>query len=191
MKLGICGSIGSGKSYICNLFADLGIPVYDTDKETKKFIYDPIVLDKVRNYFGEDIFEDNDLNRKSLAKIIFDDDKKLKWIQTLLYPYLLKDIDNWYNKQDSKYVIIESAIFYETGYDELIDKMLVVVAPDDVRMNRVMNRDNVPKEHFDLIESRQMSQSEKMFRADYVIQNHNMEVVKLVDKIHSELMRML
>ena len=189
MRLGVCGSIGAGKSYVCNLFADLGVPVYNTDENTKKYLYYPLILVKVRKYFGEEIFNGDELDRKKLGEIIFNDKEKMEWLQSLLYPYLGKDLEEWCSKQDFNYVIIESAVFYETGFDEYVDKILVVVAPDDVRKKRVMCRDKVSKDYFDIIDDTQMSQSEKMLRADYVIQNNNMNLIPIIDKIHNEFLR--
>jgi dephospho-CoA kinase len=117
-KIGVCGSIGSGKSYICNLFAELGVPIYNTDINTKKILYNPLILVQVREYFGDEIFNGDELDRKKLGDIIFKDEEKMQWLQQLLYPYLGNDLEEWCSKQDFNYVIIESAIFYETGFDE-------------------------------------------------------------------------
>ena len=188
MKIGITGNIGSGKSYVCNILSELGVPIYNSDIEARKYLYYPDVLKKIKNYFDECIFLRGALDRKRLGEIVFSDKEKLKYLQSLIYPYLEKDLNEWYEKQGTIYSIIESATLFETGLDKTLNRVITVSAPKDIRMKRVLFRDNVSEEYFNLVESNQMNQEEKISNSDYVIINHNTDVIKEVTNLNKQIL---
>ena len=121
-KIGITGNIGSGKSYVCKMFENLGIPVFYSDDETKKLYLIPSVKDLIIKRFGEEVyFEDGTLNRKLLSYHLFKNEEAMKFIESVLYPALNKHFDEWCKRQKSPYVLYESAILFEKNYLKYFD----------------------------------------------------------------------
>lgn len=171
-RVGITGNIGSGKSYVCKMFEKLGIPVFYSDDETKKLYLIPSVKEQIIKRFGEEVyFEDGTLNRKLLSYHLFKNEEAMKFIESVLYPALNQHFDEWCEQQTSPYVLYESAILFEKNYGKYFDKIIFVSAPEDIRLQRVMKRDDCTEENVRSRMRLQMSEETKISKADFVIYN--------------------
>ena len=168
--IGITGNIGSGKSYVCGLFKNLGIPVFDSDREAKLLYDRPEVKAKMVERFGEEIYgDDGKLNRALMASKVFGDACALGYVESVLYPVLNAWFDEWAAQQDSHYVIYESALIFEKHIETMFDAVIVVAASEPVRIRMVMARDHCTEEQVRARMAMQLPQSEKVTQADYVI----------------------
>lgn len=194
MKIvGITGGIGSGKSIVCALFRQLGIPVYDADTEAK-LLYDkyPELRKQVMEQISSEVFDSSGkLDRKKLGEIVFHDPSKLSLLNKFVHPLVRKDFLNWVNAQHGvPYVLKEAAILFESGAHEDCDKVIAVVAPAELRLQRVRERDRKSKADVEAIMDRQSPDEEKVKRSDFVITNDEKElVVPQVLSIHERLQK--
>lgn len=178
-KIGITGNIGSGKSYVCKIFENLGIPVFYSDDETKKLYLIPAVKDLIIKRFGEEVyFEDGTLNKKLLSYHLFKNVEAMRFIESVLYPALNQHFDEWCEQQKSAYVLYESAILFEKDYQKFFDKIIFVSASEDIRLQRVMKRDDCTEENVRSRMRLQMSEETKISRADFVIYNDGKKPVE-------------
>ena len=178
--VGITGGIGSGKSIVSMVFRQLGIPVYDSDAEAK-LLYDkfPELRDAVRKQIAEEAFDSNGkLDRKKLAEIVFQFPEKLEILNQLVHPLVKKDFQNWVQKHpEAAYVVKEAAILFESGAYSDCYKVITVVAPPELRVQRVRERDRKTKAEIEAIMDRQSGDEEKIKRSDFVIQNDEKELI--------------
>ncbi|MBL0139849.1 MAG: dephospho-CoA kinase [Bacteroidetes bacterium] len=191
--VGITGGIGSGKSVVSMIFRQLGIPVYDSDAEAK-LLYDkfPELRNAVRAQISEDAFDANGkLDRKKLAEIVFQFPEKLEILNQLVHPLVKKDFQDWVQKnQEAAYLVKEAAILFESGAYSDCDKVITVVAPRDLRVQRVRERDRKTKAEIEAIMDRQSGDEEKIKRSDFVIQNDEKELIlPQVLAIHESLIK--
>lgn len=170
MKVGITGGIGSGKSTVCRLFAQKGVSVYDSDAEAKRLIAD-FLRPRVEARFGADVYNGNTLDRRKLAGIVFSDGQALADLNAIVHPAVLVDFEAWAERQDGDYVILESAILFESGFDKAVDQVLAVLAPAEVRVERTCRRDGVCETDIRRRMAAQMNDDELHARADYTIVN--------------------
>ena len=178
-KVGITGNIGSGKSYVCKMFENLGIPVFYSDDETKKLYLIPSVKELIIKRFGEEVyFEDGTLNRKLLSYHLFKNEEAMRFIESVLYPALNKHFDEWCEQQKTPYVLYESAILFEKNYEKFFDKIIFVSASEDIRLQRVMKRDDCTEENVRSRMRLQMSEETKISRANFVIYNDGVKAVE-------------
>lgn len=178
-KIGITGNIGSGKSYVCKIFESLGIPVFYSDDETKKLYLIPSVKELIIKRFGDEVyFDDGTLNRKLLSYHLFKNDEAMRFIESVLYPALNQHFDEWCEQQKTPYVLYESAILFEKDYIKFFDKIIFVSAPEDIRLQRVMLRDDCTEENVRSRMRLQLSEEQKISKADYVIYNDGTKPVE-------------
>nr|WP_297161909.1 dephospho-CoA kinase [uncultured Dysgonomonas sp.] len=173
IRLGITGGIGSGKSTVTNIIKLLDIPVYIADIESKKLTESsPIIRQKLIKAFGSNLYNGNQLDKQLLASYIFNDKHKLAIANSIIHPEVDKHFCEWLEKnQHYDIVALEAAILYESGMERLTDKIMVVYTPLEDRIQRTMLRDNTTRERvLDRINS-QLSDDEKLKRADYVVYN--------------------
>lgn len=173
IRLGITGGIGSGKSTVTNIIKLLDIPVYIADIESKKLTESsPIIRQKLIKAFGSNLYNGNQLDKQLLASYIFNDKHKLAIANSIIHPEVDKHFCEWLDKnQHYNIVALEAAILYESGMERLTDKIMVVYTPLEDRIQRTMLRDNTTRERvLDRINS-QLSDDEKLKRADYVVYN--------------------
>ncbi|MCQ2306484.1 MAG: dephospho-CoA kinase [Bacteroidales bacterium] len=185
LKIGITGNIGSGKSFICNIFEKKGIPVFYSDDETKKLYNDSVIKRKITNRFGDELYSnDGTLNKKLLGSLIFGNDDNLKFIEDLLYPALFQRFNEWCENQTTPFVLFESAILFEKNLTNRFDKIIFISAPENIRIQRVIYRDKCT---VDAVRSRmklQWSDEIKIPKADYVIvHDGNDDIEKEVGKL--------
>lgn len=175
IKAGITGGIGSGKTTACKLFEQLGVPVYYADDRAKYLMQnEPFVIDAIMRAFGNDVYTDGTLNRKLLADRAFGDKDKVAKLNSIVHPAVFLDNDKWLAEQQKKnhaYVLKEAALLIETGSYKKLDKLIVVTAPEDVRIERIRARDNSTVEEVRARIQHQLPEEEKIKLADFVITN--------------------
>ncbi len=191
LKVGITGGIGSGKTTICQIFETLGIPVYYADERAKwLMVNDLMVKQKVLDLFGyEAYFKNGSLNRKYISSVVFQDKIKLKSLNAVVHPAVFKDGDEWLlQHSDVPYTLKEAALMVESGGYKHLDKLVVVTAPEDLRLQRVMQRDGSKREDVLKRIRNQTSEANRLEHADFVIQNDGEKsLVNQVFLIHREL----
>lgn len=196
MRVAITGNIGSGKSYVCDLFKSLGVPVFDSDREAK-LLYDlPEVRQKMVERFGANIYnEEGALDRRLMASKVFADACALGYVESVLYPVLNKRFTDWADQQGTPYVLYESALIFEKHLEEMFDAIIVVAASESVRIRRVMTRDRCTEEQVRARMAMQLPQSEKVTKADFVIaheaDDEDEYLTEQVGKIHTILFNRL
>ncbi len=170
LKIAITGNIGSGKSYVCSLFRQLGIPVFDSDLEAKRLYDVPEIKAKMMEHFGSDIYDaEGRIDRKRMAAKVFSDSCALGYVESVLYPVLNERFEEWAAAQDAPFVLYESALIFEKHLETMFDAVIVVAASEPVRIRRVMWRDRCNEEQVRARMAQQLPQAEKVLRADYVI----------------------
>jgi len=189
--IGLTGGIGSGKTTIAKLFESLGIPVYYADIEAKELMNSSNELKvKLIDLFGENAFEDNALNRSFIANVVFKDNKKLKELNALVHPKVEKHFKNWLKDQKAAYVIQENAIIFENNKQFDFDHIITVTAPKKIKIERIIDRDNITKEQVILRMNNQLDDDFKARNSKYVIYNTDLQESKLqVKNIHKALLK--
>ena len=189
-KIAITGNIGSGKSLVCKIFNHLGINTFHSDEETKKLYFLPDVKKEIIGRFGEEVyFADGSLNKKLLSYHLFQNKEALQFIETLLYPKLNQIFDEWCMKQTSEYVLFESAILFEKNFDNQFDKIIFVSAPEDVRLQRAMQRDKCDEDNVRSRMRLQWDEETKISKSDYIINNDGIEMlIPQIIKINKQLL---
>lgn len=184
LKVGITGGIGSGKSIACKIFSSFGVPVYDADSRAKFLIEnDPDIVRQITTVFGEEAYLDGKYNRKFISSQVFKDKSLLSQLNHIVHPAVGKDFENWVEKTaPSPYVIKEAALMNAASQQNGLDKVIVVSAPDALRIQRIQQRD--PQRSLSEIEAIIKNQkSEKEFNAiaDYLV--YNDEVTLMIPQI--------
>jgi len=187
LKIGLSGNIGSGKSTVLKEFEKLGVPVFDADASAKFFLDDIKVLYYLTQRYGIKVVSGFNVDKKALANIIFNDKEELEKFETIIHPLVRKDFIEWCNDQDYPYVMMESAILFESGFDSMMDKNITVVCDEKIAIERVIKRDNITEDKVRKRLLNQLSQVDKAFLSDYIIMNNNQDLTKQVNKIHNEL----
>jgi dephospho-CoA kinase len=180
LKIGITGNIGSGKTTISRLFEILGIPVFYADTEAKKvMVTDAPLIASIKEHFGTDAyFADGTLNRKLIAGVVFNNEAELQKLNALVHPAVFRAFDQWVLQYpNAPYVLKEAAVLFESGSYKDCDYTIMVTAPTDMRMLRVMQRDSITEAEAQSREAKQMPQDQKQKLASYLIKNDNTELV--------------
>ncbi|WP_313807528.1 dephospho-CoA kinase [Flavobacterium sp.] len=190
--VGLTGGIGSGKSTIVAYFKELGVPVYIADEEAKKLMDEPEIIRKVQSVFPVDVIKNEKLNRKKIAELVFSDPELLHSLNKIVHPEVRKHFIKWCKKHDKfPFVIKEAAILFESGSYKDCDKIILITAPEAIRIERVMKRDSVTKEQVLERIQNQWSDEKKAVLSDYVIENIDLEKAKQsAQKILKELNNM-
>lgn len=174
LHVGITGGIGSGKTTVCKIFEALGIPVYYADDRAKWLMeHRETLVRGIRELFGDEAYTpEGRLNRPWIAAQAFQDPELLNRLNQLVHPAVAEDGLNWQQAQTGvPYTLKEAALLYESGSYRLLDKIIVVTAPLELRIQRVMERDQVDRKSVEQRIARQMLEEEKVALADYVIYN--------------------
>lgn len=184
--IGLTGGIGSGKSTVANYIASKGIPVYIADEEAKKIMERIDVKSSIQSLFKESILNtDNTLNRNKIAELVFSNPDKLKQLNAIVHPAVKNHFINWMKEhKDASFIIKEVAILFETGGHKDCDKVILITAPEEVRIERAMKRDNSSKESVLARIKNQLPEADKIKLSDFVVENTNLETTLLkIDKI--------
>jgi len=190
IKIGITGGIGSGKTTVSKVFETLGIPVYYADTEAKKIIDTEEVKNAIVKLFGSNVLTPpNNINRKQLAELVFNDKTKLRQLNSLVHPAVAKHFEQWAENQNTPYVLKEAAILFESGANKQVDKTIVVTAPLQLRIKRVCDRDKVGEQEVLNRINNQMNEDEKIKLSDFVIVNDEKElIIPQVIGIHKKIL---
>ncbi len=192
LKIGITGGIGSGKSTVCRIFEVLGIPVYYADDRAKWLMRnDSKLMDGVKQLLGEKSYlENGELDRAYIASIIFNDKDKLEKMNALVHPAVWMDGERWNEEhKNAPYTLKEAALLFESGGYQLMYKMITVYTPKEIRLERVLKRDNANKKEVLARMDKQMDDEKKMELSDYIIHNYgDHSLIQQVLKIHRELL---
>lgn len=190
LQIGVTGGIGSGKSLVCRIFSLLGVPVYDADSRAKSIMTsDGILISHIKKEFGSLAYHaDGSLNNAYLAQTVFSDAVRVKKLNELVHPAVAMDYSKWLSEnRQSRYVVKEAALLFEAGSYTVLDKIVVVYAPEELRIKRVLQRDaHRNRQQVQEIINHQWSDEEKRKRADFVIVNDESQlVVPQVLKLHN------
>ena len=177
--VGLTGGIGSGKTTIGKYFASCGIPVYIADDEAKALMNrSKVIKRKLVKLFGKSAYKEGKLNRPYLASKIFNDKTLLQEMNAIVHPKVASHFKRWIKKQDAPYIIKEAAIIFENNLQYQYDFIIAVVADEDLRINRVMQRDGATRKKIESIIANQLPDEDKIKRSDFVILNNDLEVAK-------------
>jgi dephospho-CoA kinase len=173
IKLGVTGGIGSGKTLICTIISSMGYPVFNADLEARHIVdSDPNVVSSLKNLFGNDIYVNDQLNRKKVSEIVFTNHEKLSKLNSIVHPAVAEHFTKWILPYRSKSLVVEeAAILFESGAYKGVDKIVSVIAPTDLRVKRVIERDGLDEVTILNRMNNQFSQEELVKRSDYIIEN--------------------
>lgn len=188
LKIGLTGGIGVGKTTVAKIFESFGIPVFYSDTESKALMFDPKIKTHVIELFGEESYDSNQLNKKHIADQLFGDSKKRNSLEAILHPRVREEFQKWASKQKTPYVINESALIFEKNLASYFDKIILVKAPLDLRINRVMERDHSTETEVKARIALQEQTSKNENLSDFIINNDNLANLELICKdIHYKL----
>jgi dephospho-CoA kinase len=191
-KVGITGGIGSGKTTVCKVFELLGIPVFYADDEAKSLmINDALLVTEIKAAFGEEAYLDaQTLNRKYISNLVFNNPNELVKLNALVHPAVFRAFDTWFTKQKSPYVLKEAALLFESKSYKKNNKNILVSCPLNLRLQRVIKRDQSTKEKVLERIATQFTEEQKLALTDYNIQNNEEEfIIPQVLKLHDLFMK--
>lgn len=187
LHIGVTGGMGSGKSTVCSVFAQLGIPVYNSDAQAKWLIANRLEKE-ISQAFGKDVFENHVLNKALLASRAFNSKENTLRLNAIVHPAVGQDYLEWRSSCKAAYTLKEAALLIEAGSYKTLDKLIVVVAPVETRIERIMQRDTISIEEIEARLSKQLTDEERLQYADYVIDNSGTQsLIKQVLAIHENL----
>ena len=171
ISIAITGGIGSGKSYISNILQEYGIPIYNTDDEAKRLmVSDEGIRHDLVTLLGEEVYVGETLNKALLASYLFADAQNASRINGIVHPRVKKDFCRWLKQHANEEIVgMECAILFEAGFDDAVDAVVMVYAPESLRIERAMKRDNATEAQIRARIAAQMNDDEKCKRADYII----------------------
>jgi len=177
--IGLTGGIGSGKTTIANYFNELGVPVYIADDGAKRVMQSHDILEEVKAVFGNGIFDGEVLNRAKLAQIVFNDKEQLAKLNAIVHPGVKRDFELWMQGyKNYEYVIYEAAILFESGRYKECDVIITVTAPEEIRIERVIERDKTTREQVLSRMKMQWNDEKRISKSNFVINNDNLKIAK-------------
>ncbi|MFZ2286157.1 MAG: dephospho-CoA kinase [Bacteroidales bacterium] len=191
-RLGVTGGIGSGKTTVCRIFGVLGVPVFVADVEARRLMNnDPSVRQEINAITGKDLYTTGELDRKELARLIFNRPELLQRVNAVVHPAVLRIFDEWAVKQEVPYVIMEAAILFEAKADLFVDRVASISAPVEERIGRVMGRNELSREEVMERIKNQLEDDEREEQSYYVINNADNEmIIPEILKIHEDMLRL-
>lgn len=191
LTVGITGGIGSGKSTICRIFEVMEVPVFNADAEARRLQNeDPNIRSSMISLFGNEVYNDDGLNRKLVAELVFNNKLLLDQLNKIIHPATLVAFEKW--KQDyssNHYVIKEAAILFESKSNIGLDKIIVVSAAEELRIERIIKRDNISREQIISRMNNQLAEEERIAKADFVIVNDEKSaIIPQVLAVHEKLL---
>lgn len=195
LRIGITGGIGSGKTTVCKIFEVLGVPVYYADDRAKNMMVEDVrVKSEILALLGaEAYFSDGSLNRRFISSVVFNDTEKLNGLNAIVHPAVFQDSERWQDKYtDVPYTLKEAALLFESGSFKSLDKVMMVYAPAEIRIERVMKRDGFSRQQIEARMNQQLPDEEKMRLSDFVIFNDGSQsLVKQVWEIHHKILELV
>ena len=192
MNIGITGSIACGKSTVSNYLKEKGYTIIDADKLGHIALTSDEVKEKLKKSFGLTILENNEISREKLGKLVFGNDENLKILNSIVHPYIRKIILQLQeNHRDERFVFLDIALLFEAGFEDLVEKIIVVYVDEKIQLARLMSRNALSKEQAMFRIESQMSSNDKSKLGNYVINNSNTkeETYRQIDLIIEELER--
>lgn len=192
-RVGLTGGIGSGKSTVSLMLSRLGVPVIDADQVARSVVEpESKALNMIKSHFGEEIVTEGRLDRRRLREIIFADEMERQWVESLLHPFIQAEMLQRADQQDHAYVVLEIPLLFEAGYRSLVDRVLVIDAPKELQIDRVIRRDGVPPSQVESIIKAQISSDERLKQADDVIENSGdfTHLERQVERLHRNYLEM-
>jgi dephospho-CoA kinase len=173
IRIGITGGIGSGKTYVCQLLQQRGIPVYQCDDEAKRLMTkSPVIRRRITQLLGADAYTSCGLNKPLIARYLFADPNHAERINRIVHPVVRQDFLQWTKQQqDAPIVVQECALLFESGFQDTVDITVEVYAPLYLRLQRAVQRDQATPEQIQARMAQQMDEEEKRQRADFCILN--------------------
>jgi dephospho-CoA kinase len=195
IKVGITGGIGSGKSIICKILSQLEVPVYDADRSARLLMNANLpLITAIKDEFGDDSYTNGLLNRDYMARQVFGNKVKLNKLNQLVHPAVGKDFNQWVLRQTkATYIVKEAALLYESNTFKQLDKMIVVTAPKEIRIARIMRRDPFrSKDEIHAIMNKQWSDEQKLSMGGIELRNdESSALLSQVLNLHDQLSRRL
>ncbi len=190
-RLGVTGGIGSGKTTVCRIFRVLGVPLFVADVVAREMMEnDPSLRKEINAIAGRDLYLTGSLDRRELARIIFNSPELLQRVNAAVHPAVLKLFDQWAESSEAPYVIMESAILFEARADALVDRVLTLSVPVEERIARVMGRNDLSREQVIERIKNQLEDAEREEQSYYVINNSDNEmIIPEILKIHNDMLR--
>jgi len=187
--VGLTGGIGSGKTTVLEMFQELGVTCYIADLEARKLIdKSKVIRKKILKEFGKKSYDSKGLNRKYIAKIVFEDPKKLQVLNSIVHPKVHKHLKRFIEKASGDYIVYENAILFENGSDAMCNYIITVTAPLETKIARVLKRDKISRTDILNRIKNQLSDEEKISKSDFVIENIDLKKTKeKVLEIHKQL----
>ncbi|WP_158795964.1 dephospho-CoA kinase [Pedobacter sp. L105] len=191
IKVGITGGIGSGKSTVCRIFENFGIPVFYADTVAKNImVADPLLVAGVKAAFGVESYSpEGRLNNKHIAQLVFNNSEELAKLNALVHPAVFRAFDRWLEAVPAgvPYILKEAALLFESGSYKTCDQSILVIAPLPLRIKRVMERDSLSAEQIQARVDKQMSDDEKIKMADFLIRNdESQSLILQVMQLHHQ-----
>ena len=187
IKIGLTGGIGSGKTTVANMFKNKNIPVFIADVEAKKILNDPSVAQDVANTFNISLTNDGLIDKSELASIVFKDKEALEKLNSIIHPKVQQSFQKWIRNIDAPYIIYEAAIIFEKDRASDFDFTILITAPEEARIQRVVQRDLSSEDEVKSRMKAQWPESKKKKLADFVIENINIkQTQQQVDKLHAK-----
>lgn len=180
LSIGLTGGIGCGKTLIAKVFSHLNVPIFNADNEAKLLYQDDEIKEQLKTMFSEDIFVGDVLNTKKLSQIVFSNKEKLQQLSDFIHPLVQKRYQSFLNKNtvlNVPYVIMESAIIFESKWEKYFDKLICINTPQNLVIQRAMQRDNASKQEIMQRINNQLSVEYKISNSDYVILNDDLALV--------------
>lgn len=174
--IGLTGGIGSGKSTVANMFKELGVPVYNSDERAKYLMNTSLdIKSQLIKLLGEEAYKGDKLNRSFIAEKVFSNTNLLAKLNDIVHPIVRNDFIDWTKKQDYSYVIQETALLFENKAQDLYDSIILVTAPKETRIIRVVDRDKSSREQVIARMNNQLDDEAKLNLSNYVIENIDLE----------------
>ncbi len=190
LKVGLTGNIGSGKTLVCQIFESLGVSVFYADKIALELYDNSEIRNLVKQVFGDDVYDSKGkLIRQKLASLVFHNEQALRKINGIIHPGVVTEYLKWLDKRaDEDYTVHEAAILFESGLEHEFDHIIMVSAPEEVRLQRVLDRDGVDENEVKARMKNQWPEEKKVGKADFVIINDGKQfLIPQILKIHNQL----
>jgi dephospho-CoA kinase len=193
LKLGLTSGIGSGKSTVAKVFETLCIPVYYADDAAKELMNTNDELkQQIIHHFGKEAYTNEKLDRKYLAQKVFNNPAQLNLLNSIVHPATIQAANNWFAKQTSPYCIKEAALIFESGSQKDLDYVIGVYAPTALRIQRVINRDNITSQEMQQRMDKQINETIKMRLCDFVVVNDEQQlVIPQVIELHKKILSLV
>ena len=178
--IGVTGGIGSGKSYICRIISSLGFPVYNCDAEAKKLMNtNKHIINSLKQLIGENSYDsEGNLNKPIIAQFLFANEENAHKINSVVHPVVKEDFRSWASAQNADLIFMESAILFESGFNDVVDNVITITAPPETRIERTIRRDNTTREQVIARMNQQMQDEERVRLSDYIICNNTNDNVE-------------